>query len=32
MNLAALRFHVAAGQPCTNEHVQIPLPVPALAS
>jgi isopenicillin-N N-acyltransferase-like protein len=31
MNLAALRFHVAAGQPCTHEHVQIPLPVPALA-
>ena len=26
MNLAALRFHVAAGQPCTHEHVQIALP------
>jgi isopenicillin-N N-acyltransferase-like protein len=31
MNLAALRFHVAAGQPCTHEHVQVALPVPALA-
>jgi isopenicillin-N N-acyltransferase-like protein len=31
MNLAALRFHVAAGQPCTHEHVQIALPVPAHA-
>ena len=27
MNLAKLRFHVAAGQPCTHEHVQIELPV-----
>ena len=26
MNLAARRFHVAAGQPCTHEHVQIELP------
>jgi isopenicillin-N N-acyltransferase-like protein len=26
MNLAALRFHVADGQPCTHEHVQIELP------
>ena len=26
MNLAALRFHVAAGPPCTHEHVQITLP------
>ena len=26
MNLAALRFHVASGQPCTHEHVQITLP------
>jgi isopenicillin-N N-acyltransferase-like protein len=26
MNLAHLRFHVAAGQPCTHEHVQIELP------
>ncbi len=34
MNLAALRFHVAYGQPCTHEHVQIELPTssPALAS
>ena len=31
MNLAKLRFHVAAGQPCTHEHVQIDLPVPAHA-
>jgi isopenicillin-N N-acyltransferase-like protein len=29
MNLAALRFHVASGQPCTHEHEQIALPVPA---
>jgi isopenicillin-N N-acyltransferase-like protein len=29
MNLAALRFHVAAGQPCTHEHVQVALPVHA---
>jgi isopenicillin-N N-acyltransferase-like protein len=29
MNLAARRFHVAAGQPCTHEHVQIALPVAA---
>jgi isopenicillin-N N-acyltransferase-like protein len=29
MNLAARRFHVAAGQPCTHEHEQIALPVPA---
>ena len=27
MNLAALRFHVASGQPCTHEHVQITLPM-----
>ena len=26
MNLAARRFHVAAGQPCTHEHVQIAMP------
>ena len=26
MNLAKRRFHVAAGQPCTHEHVQIELP------
>jgi isopenicillin-N N-acyltransferase-like protein len=26
MNLAARRFHVAHGQPCTHEHVQIELP------
>ena len=26
MNLKHLRFHVAAGQPCTHEHVQIELP------
>jgi isopenicillin-N N-acyltransferase-like protein len=32
MNLAALRFHVAAGQPCTHEHVQVALPVPALSN
>ncbi|MDA0160684.1 C45 family peptidase [Solirubrobacter ginsenosidimutans] len=31
MNLAARRFHVAAGQPCTHEHVQIALPVAAHA-
>jgi isopenicillin-N N-acyltransferase-like protein len=31
MNLAKLRFHVAAGQPCTHEHVQLALPVPAHA-
>ena len=31
MNLAAGRFHVAPGQPCTHEHVQIALPVPAHA-
>ena len=31
MNLAKLRFHVAAGQPCTHEHVQIALPVAAHA-
>jgi isopenicillin-N N-acyltransferase-like protein len=31
MNLAALRFHVAAGQPCTHEHVQVALPVVAHA-
>ena len=31
MNLAARRFHVAAGQPCTHEHVQIAMPR-ALAS
>ena len=31
MNLAAGRFHVAAGQPCTHEHVQIALPVAAHA-
>jgi isopenicillin-N N-acyltransferase-like protein len=31
MNLAKLRFHVAAGQPCTHEHVQVALPVPAHA-
>ena len=31
MNLAKLRFHVAAGQPCTHEHVQIDLPVAAHA-
>ena len=30
MNLAARRLHVAAGQPCTHEHVRIELPpVPA---
>ena len=27
MNLAALRFHVAPGQPCTHEHEQITLPL-----
>ncbi len=27
MNLAHLRFHVASGQPCTHEHVQIELPM-----
>jgi isopenicillin-N N-acyltransferase-like protein len=26
MNLAHLRFHVASGQPCTHEHVQVELP------
>jgi isopenicillin-N N-acyltransferase-like protein len=26
MNLAARRFHVAAGPPCTHEHVQIAMP------
>jgi isopenicillin-N N-acyltransferase-like protein len=26
MNLAARRFHVAAGHPCTHEHVQIAMP------
>ena len=26
MNLKARRFHVAAGQPCTHEHVQIAMP------
>ena len=31
MNLAKLRFHVAPGHPCTHEHVQIALPVPAHA-
>jgi isopenicillin-N N-acyltransferase-like protein len=31
MNLAKLRFHVAAGHPCTHEHVQIDLPVAAHA-
>ncbi|HEY6890913.1 MAG TPA: C45 family peptidase, partial [Solirubrobacter sp.] len=31
MNLAARRFHVAAGQPCTHEHVQLALPVAAHA-
>jgi isopenicillin-N N-acyltransferase-like protein len=31
MNLKALRFHVAAGQPCTHEHVQLPVPVAAHA-
>ena len=31
MNLAKLRLHVAAGQPCTHEHVQIELPVAAPA-
>ena len=31
MNLAKLRFHVAAGQPCTHEHVQLALPVAAHA-
>ena len=32
MNLAALRFHVAPGQPCTHEHVRLELPpVPAHA-
>jgi isopenicillin-N N-acyltransferase-like protein len=27
MNVSARRFHVAAGQPCTHEHVQIARPV-----
>jgi isopenicillin-N N-acyltransferase-like protein len=31
MNVSARRFHVAAGQPCTHEHVQIALPVEAHA-
>jgi isopenicillin-N N-acyltransferase-like protein len=31
MNLAKLRFHVAAGQPCTHEHVLLDLPVAAHA-
>jgi isopenicillin-N N-acyltransferase-like protein len=31
MNMAARRFHVAAGQPCTHEHVQVALPVAAHA-
>jgi isopenicillin-N N-acyltransferase-like protein len=31
MNLAALRFHVADGQPCTHKHVQVALPVAAHA-
>jgi isopenicillin-N N-acyltransferase-like protein len=31
MNLAARRFHVAAGQPCTHEHTQIALPIAAHA-
>ncbi len=26
MNLAARRLHVAAGSPCTHEHVQVPMP------
>jgi isopenicillin-N N-acyltransferase like protein len=26
MNLAARRFHVAAGTPCTHEHVQVAMP------
>lgn len=26
MNLAARRFHVAAGQPCTHEHEQVAMP------
>jgi isopenicillin-N N-acyltransferase-like protein len=29
MNLAARRLHVAAGHPCTHEHVRIELPTPA---
>lgn len=29
MNVAALRFHIAAGQPCTHEHVQIAIPQPS---
>lgn len=31
MNLAKLRFHVAAGHPCTHEHVQLDLPAHAHA-
>ena len=32
MNLEKLRLHVAAGPPCTHEHVQITLPSAPLAS
>jgi hypothetical protein len=28
MNLAARRFHVSDGQPCTHEHEQIAMPQP----